>query len=220
MSLQAAAEHRLEAAYMLTLALGLRRGEVLGLFWSDVSAAEGTVAITIQRQLIRDRSGVHLSELKTSGSRRVLHLSKPLVEALERHRIRQDAEELVRGSSWRNDHDLVFSSSIGTGHPGVDRLAADTKLAGDLGHREPSRMTPRSASQRCSILLCSLSTAHLLVECRRGSVLDRCRVSPGTTSSMCRSPVKDVPKPFRQGRTETPQALRGPPGSRSRHLET
>jgi hypothetical protein len=60
------------------------------------------VAITIQSQLIRDRSGVHLSELKTSGGRWILHLSKPLVEALERHRISQEAEELVRGSRWRN----------------------------------------------------------------------------------------------------------------------
>ena len=104
--LQAATRNRLEVAYMLTLALGLRRGEVLGLAWSDVSATEGAVAITVQRQLIRDKSGVRLGELKTSGSRRVLHLSTPFVEALERHRIRQGAEELVRGPRWRNDHDL------------------------------------------------------------------------------------------------------------------
>jgi len=110
----AATQHRLEAAYMLTLALGLRRGEVLGLSWSDVSAAEDAVVLTIQRQLIRDKTGVHLTDLKTSGSRRVLHLSKPLIEALERHRVRQEAEELVRGAKWRNDDDLIFTSSLGT----------------------------------------------------------------------------------------------------------
>jgi hypothetical protein len=109
-----AGHHRLEAAYMLTLALGLRRGEILGLSWADVSATEGAVALTIHRQLIRDKTGVHLSDLKTAGSRRVLHLSAPLVAALERHRIRQEAEELVRGSTWHNEHDLIFTSSIGT----------------------------------------------------------------------------------------------------------
>jgi integrase len=63
MFLLAATQHRLEAAYMLTLALGLRRGEVLGLSWPDVSVAEDAVVLKIQRQLIRDKTGVHLTDL-------------------------------------------------------------------------------------------------------------------------------------------------------------
>src|ERR1039458_7964906 len=90
--LEAVVDNRLEAAYVLTLALGLRRGEILGLSWDDVVHAENAVVLTVRRQLVRDKSGVHLSDLKTVGSRRTLHLSTPLVEVLERHRMRQEAD--------------------------------------------------------------------------------------------------------------------------------
>ena len=112
--LAAVKEHRLEAAYVLTLALGLRRGEVLGLTWGDVEACEDTVVLNIRRQLVDDRDGIHLSDLKTVGSRRRLHLSRPLIELLEHRRIRQQAEELVRGSKWNNVNDLIFTTSVGT----------------------------------------------------------------------------------------------------------
>jgi integrase len=112
--LEAVVDNRLEAAYVLTLALGLRRGEILGLSWDDVVRAQNAVVLTVRRQLVRDKSGVHLSDLKTEGSRRTLHLSAPLVEELERHRMRQEAEELVRGQRWNNEWGLIFTSTIGT----------------------------------------------------------------------------------------------------------
>lgn len=99
---------------MLALSLGLRRGEILGLTWRDVDRAEDAVVLHIRNQLVRDKNGLHLVDLKTVGSRRTLHLSRPLVEILERHRVRQEAEELVRGKLWHNDHDLIFTSNIGT----------------------------------------------------------------------------------------------------------
>ena len=106
--------HRHEAAYVIAISLGLRRGEILGLSWSDVERAEGTVVIHVRRQLVRNKSGLHLVDLKTAGSKRTLHLSAPLVEVLDRHRRRQEAEELVGGVRWRNEHELVFTSNIGT----------------------------------------------------------------------------------------------------------
>ena len=112
--LEAVVDNRLEAAYVLTLALGLRRGEILGLSWKDVVNAEDAVVLTVRRQLVRDKCGIHLSDLKTVGSRRTLHLSAPLVEVLERHRVRQEAEELVRGKRWSNEWGLIFTSTIGT----------------------------------------------------------------------------------------------------------
>lgn len=112
--LAAVKDHRLEAAYVLTLALGLRRGEVLDLTWGDVEACEDTVVLSIRRQMVDDRDGVHLSDLKTVGSRRRLHLSPPLIELLEQRRVRQQAEELVRGPRWNNANDLIFTTSVGT----------------------------------------------------------------------------------------------------------
>ena len=112
--LQAVKGHRHEGAYVIALSLGLRRGEILGLCWNDIEASEGAVVLHVRRQLIRDKSGVQLVDLKTVGSRRVLHLSRPLVEVLEQHRTRQDAEELVVGQRWKNEHELIFTSNIGT----------------------------------------------------------------------------------------------------------
>ena len=101
-------------AKVIALSLGLRRGEILGLSWNDIEAAEGTVVLHVRRQLIRDNSGVQLVDLKTVGSRRLLHLSRPVIETLERHRARQEAEELVVGRRWANEHELIFTSNIGT----------------------------------------------------------------------------------------------------------
>jgi integrase len=112
--LEAVVNNRLEAAYVLTLALGLRRGEILGLSRENVVKAENAVVLTIRRQLVRDKSGVQLDDLKTVGSRRTLHLSGPLVDVLRRHQVRQEAEELVRGKRWHNEWDLIFTSSVGT----------------------------------------------------------------------------------------------------------
>jgi integrase len=128
--------HRLGAAYSLALTLGLRRGEIIGLKWSDIELKDGAVTLTIRRQLVRDKTGVHLSDLKTKGSRRTLHLSAPIVELLERHHQRQEAEELVRGDVWENTENLMFTSTIGTPLDPEDfgkRVSLITGEAG-LGH--------------------------------------------------------------------------------------
>ena len=134
--LEACKGHRLGAAYSLALTLGLRRGEIIGLKWSDIDLKDGVVSLSIRRQLVRDRTGVHLSDLKTKGSRRTLHLSTPLVDLLEKHHHRQEAEALVRGELWQNGENLIFTSTIGTFLDPEDfgkRVSAITTKAG-LGH--------------------------------------------------------------------------------------
>ena len=112
--LRAVEGDRLEAAYVVALALGLRRGELLGLSWDDVHLDGPMPLVRIQRQLLRhDGKGVLLAELKTAGSRRTLHLSPPLVDHLRTHRARQTGEA-DSSRIWRNVANLVFTSTIGT----------------------------------------------------------------------------------------------------------
>jgi integrase len=128
--------HRLGPAYSLALTLGLRRGEIIGLKWTDVVLKDGSFTMTVRRQLVRDKTGVHLTDLKTKGSRRTLHLSAPIVELLDRHHQRQEAEALVRGEAWDNAEDLIFTSTIGTPLDPEDfgkRLSSVSTKAG-LGH--------------------------------------------------------------------------------------
>ena len=98
----------------MALALGLRRGELLGVSWGDVELDGPMPLVRIRRQLLRHHGqGVLLSELKTAGSRRTLHLSDPVVEALKAHPERQE-EERTTARAWRNEANLVFTSTIGT----------------------------------------------------------------------------------------------------------
>jgi integrase len=92
------------------LYLGLRVSEALGLTWSHVDLANGTVAI--RRQLGRD--GRTLAPLKTRASEAVLTIPSPLLEELRSHRERQAALGFERIGPDR----LVFVTRGGQRSPG------------------------------------------------------------------------------------------------------
>jgi integrase len=109
--------HRLEALYRLALSFGLRRGEALGLLWSDVDLDAGTVRITGQVQYIRGpgRGGKvrRTSSPKTKSGARTIYLPEQLVAAMQRHWEAQAKERRVEGVEW-HEHGLVFPSERGT----------------------------------------------------------------------------------------------------------
>lgn len=102
---------RLEALYTVALALGLRKGEALGLKWEDIDEAAGV--IRVRRQLQRVKGKLILRDLKTAKSRRNLPLPAALVGKLHAHRARQAEAELLAHARWQHS-DLVFTSTIGT----------------------------------------------------------------------------------------------------------
>ncbi|WP_250291456.1 site-specific integrase [Frankia sp. CiP1_Cm_nod1] len=109
--LDAAAGDRLYALVVLALFLGLRRGELLGLQWSDVDTDRGT--LTIRRTLQRTGGALHLVTPKTDTSFRTLPLIGLVADALTEHRKLQDAEREAAGKRWvSTDH--VFTTKIGT----------------------------------------------------------------------------------------------------------
>ena len=112
------ADDRLEAAYALGLALGLRRGELLALAWPDLALDATPPRLTVTRNLTRIRGqGLVLADTKTAGSRRTVHLPAPAVDALRRHRRRQAEERLAIGPDWPAHPlgaDLVFRTPFGT----------------------------------------------------------------------------------------------------------
>ena len=95
---------------MLAVSTGMRQGEILDLGWEDVDLEAGTVMV--RRTLTLSRGGPHLAEPKTSRSRQI-RLTAGAVEALGRHRGRQEAERAAAGDNW-NDQGLVFTTRIGT----------------------------------------------------------------------------------------------------------
>jgi len=120
--LAAAVGDRLEPVYAITLTLGLRPGEVLGLSWPDIDFESGVVHV--RRQLRREQLPLEqridtgppthliLRDLKTKRSRRTLHLTPTLDGLLRSHRARQAREKLAAGPGWM-ESDLVFTTGKG-----------------------------------------------------------------------------------------------------------
>ena len=109
----AARNTKFESALALALSLGLRRGEILGLAWSDVTITDGMAVLRVHQQLVRDSSGLHLSELKTRRSNRALLLSPRMIGLLLQRREEQlfDAAQFPQVT---RDSDLMFTTAIGS----------------------------------------------------------------------------------------------------------
>jgi len=107
----AASGHRLEAFFTVALALGLRRGEALGLHWNDLSLATGQ--LSVRHTLQRVAGKLRLGETKTPKSRATIRLPQILISAFHAHRVRQDEERLLAGSRWV-ETGYVFTTQRGT----------------------------------------------------------------------------------------------------------
>jgi integrase len=101
---------RNEAAYRLIATTGMRRGEALGLRWSDVDLDAGRV--TINRALSVIDGELVWSQPKTARSRRNVSLDPETVSTLKTHRASQLRERLAAGDAWA-DGDLVFCDALG-----------------------------------------------------------------------------------------------------------
>lgn len=89
----------------LALLLGLRRGECLGLRWSDVDFNNKVVKI---RQNLEYVSGnYYFKEPKTLNSIRDIAIPDILVDYLKEHKKWQNEMKLLSGGSWKNINDLV-----------------------------------------------------------------------------------------------------------------
>jgi integrase len=108
--------------YVVALATGMRRGELLGLRWRDIAGAR----INVRRQWTQNASkGWHMRTLKTGAkARRALEVDECTVAALDRQRARVEAERAAWGTGYTNQ-DLVFPREDGTpqiGHVVTDRF--------------------------------------------------------------------------------------------------
>jgi integrase len=130
--LAAPLDRRNGARFALALALGLRKGEALGLQWRDVDLDAGTLVVrrALQRRPWRhgcggscgrkrgadcpDRHGGGLVEVevKSRAGRRGVGLPDPLVDLLRTHRQAHDRERLRAGQLWE-EGGWVFAQPTG-----------------------------------------------------------------------------------------------------------
>jgi integrase len=113
--LNAVEDDRLYAAWRMLAMTGMRRGEALGLRWSDVDLAAGT--ISIRQTLIAPGYKLALSTPKTAKGRRKVAIDTATVEAMRAHRKAQLEERLAFGPDYpvtlETFGDLVFRKADG-----------------------------------------------------------------------------------------------------------
>lgn len=108
---------RLGTAFFVCLYGGLRRGEVLGLKWSDIDFEKKT--IRVQRAVLRvkdkftGKSELRIEDVKTKKSRRIVPVPDIVIARLKEHKARQAAEILRAGPMYQKN-DLVFCTTLGT----------------------------------------------------------------------------------------------------------
>jgi integrase len=109
--LTAAEVDRLAAAWRLATVTGMRRGEVLGLMWSDIDLKQGRVRV--ERAYVQSPdSTMQWNTPKTERGKRVVTIDAKTIAALRTHRKEQAAERLEAGELW-NDDDIVFADELG-----------------------------------------------------------------------------------------------------------
>ncbi|MFZ1888616.1 MAG: site-specific integrase [Candidatus Binataceae bacterium] len=109
--LAAAVGTRLEVFLRVAVRCGLRRGEVLGLQWSDINLAARTLTVERAIQRIKGQP-LTAGPTKTEESRRVIPMPEDVAIALESHRVAQAELRLQTGAAW-HDQGLVFPNTIG-----------------------------------------------------------------------------------------------------------
>lgn len=98
--------------FLLAIYTGLRRGEILGLKWSDVDFINKT--IHVQRSLAYiPKKGYILTSTKTRKSNRIIPISDMVVKALVNHRKQQEIWKEQLGEQYQEE-DLVICTETGS----------------------------------------------------------------------------------------------------------
>jgi Site-specific recombinase XerD len=117
--LKALKGERLEAAFYLMIFTGLRRGELLGLKWSDIDMNEKI--LHVNRLLCRfknydeeieEKTRLDFASLKTVKSKRDIPLLDELIPILKAHKAMQKVERVHAADSYIKN-DLVVCNEIG-----------------------------------------------------------------------------------------------------------
>jgi len=109
-----ASTDRLYPAWHLAATTGMRRGEVLGLRWSDLELPTGTLAV--RQTYVSIDGSAQISSPKTSKSRRSVDVDDDTVSVLAQWEAAQNEERRQWGAAW-DEHGLVFTRENGSPIP-------------------------------------------------------------------------------------------------------
>ncbi|MCC5032919.1 site-specific integrase [Streptomyces sp. WAC 00631] len=154
--LAAARKDPLYAAFVLAIAMGLRRGEIVGLRWTDVDLEKRVLYV---RQQTQRRRGVLYDDDPKGRRRRAVPLPAMCVAPLRWHRMRQAAAKHRAGECWK-DGGYVFATRTGNPVEPRNLYRSFTRVAESAGLRA---IRLHDARHGCATLLTAAGVAPRVV---------------------------------------------------------
>ena len=110
--ISATSSERMSAVWHLAAVSGMRRGELLGLTWSDIDLDKRRM--TIRNTRVRAGNATIDESPKSRKSRRTITLDERTIKALKRWKVTQAQERLSVGSLWPDTDGHVVTEVDGT----------------------------------------------------------------------------------------------------------
>jgi integrase len=112
--------HRLEAAFILAITTGMREGELAGLMWSDynkgrIAVNKDVARVNLYDSVTHEKTGSRViiqDSPKTVAGVREIPLLPIAIDALKRHRMKQNDEKMKNRRLYA-DNGLIFCNEIG-----------------------------------------------------------------------------------------------------------
>lgn len=92
-------ELKFRVIILLTIFTGLRRGEVLGLEWNDISFKNSSVSVRQASQYV-PTIGIYTKDPKTETSNRVISIPESITKLLREYQRKQMEQRLKLGDKW------------------------------------------------------------------------------------------------------------------------
>ncbi len=106
---------------LISLFMGIRRGELAGLEWQDIDFENKTMKIQRSVQDI-PRYGLITKEPKTENSKRVISMPDKLISYLKEYKTYWDKEKEYYGDRWKDNNRLFANEDGQTISPGLFRV--------------------------------------------------------------------------------------------------
>ncbi|MFJ2058027.1 tyrosine-type recombinase/integrase [Streptomyces sp. NPDC087908] len=154
--LAAARRDPLYAAFVLAIAMGLRRGELVGLRWADIDLDKRVLYV---RQQTQRRRGVLYDDDPKGRRRRAVPLPAMCVAPLRWHRMRQNDQRVKAGEKWA-EGGYVFTTASGRPVEPRNVYRSFTRVAASAGLRV---IRLHDARHGCATLLTAAGVAPRVV---------------------------------------------------------
>jgi integrase len=151
--------HRHEALFTVALTMGLRRGEILALRWSDIDLKKSMLDVRHSLERVRGE-GLRLSEPKSARAKRSLRIPQICLTSLIAQQRAQVVQQAWAGNKCQ-DGDFIFTTNLGTPiHP--DDLSRAFPVA--LAAAKLPKVRFHDLRHSCASLLLSLGVHAKLVQ--------------------------------------------------------